>query len=339
MDILPLCLLIVSCCLLVWYLVERNRRKTRPMPEGLNTDRVIPTEQPWELYHNNLSLCSKKIRVCLAELKIPYKAHHIDLIETGSYQNISREFLKVNPAALVPVLIHNGHPIYESHAQLQYAAEHSATPAALVPADPDKKRLMEYWVTKGSLIGDDPLAALEASAGNTIPGLTLPLFGTMIERIPVKNILEGLLFHRLKERPLGFLLFKLVGAQRFHHIPPIRKAIQQSRDALNIHLDELEAVLAQSEGPWITGKQFTLADVGMMVIFERLLEADWIKEFLTERRPQIGRYWASLQTRPSYQSAIAEFDHPTISRGLDRLQTIKRHYPAFNQAITADPAC
>lgn len=338
MDILLLSFILVCSGLLVWYLVERNKRKTRSMPEGLNTEITIPSEQTWELYHNNLSLCSKKIRVCLAELNIPYKAHHIDLIETGSYENISREFLKVNPAALVPVLVHNGHPIYESHAQLHYAAMHSDTPEKLVPTEIEKKKLMDYWVTKGSLIGDNPLAALEASAGNAIPGLTLPLFGTMIESIPVKSILEGLLFHRLKERPLAFLFFKLIGAKRFHRIPPIRSAIQQSREAMANHLDELESQLTKSKGPWITGEQFTLADVGMMVIFERLQEADWINTFLTSKRPELINYWQALKTRPSYQTAIANFDHPTISQGLDRLQHLKRQNPAFQQAITVDPA-
>ena len=63
--------------------------------------------------------------MCLAELGIPYKSHHIHLIETESYENLSRHFLAVNPGGLVPVLVHQGHPIYESHDQIRYAAEHS----------------------------------------------------------------------------------------------------------------------------------------------------------------------------------------------------------------------
>ena len=40
-----------------------------------------------------------------AELGIDHILHHIDLIETGSYQTLSREFLAVNPAGLVPLLV------------------------------------------------------------------------------------------------------------------------------------------------------------------------------------------------------------------------------------------
>ena len=78
------------------------------MTGGLRTDIHLPFSEEWELYHNDFSLCSKKTRVCLDELGIRYKSVHIDLIETGAYENISAHFLKLNPAGLVPLLIHNG---------------------------------------------------------------------------------------------------------------------------------------------------------------------------------------------------------------------------------------
>ena len=98
---------------LTLFLRERAQRQTRPMPAGLQADISLPFAAQWTLYHNSFSLCSKKMRVCLAEYGVAYDSVAIDLIETGSYQNISREFLKVNPAATVPVLLHNAHPVYE----------------------------------------------------------------------------------------------------------------------------------------------------------------------------------------------------------------------------------
>ena len=38
--------------------------------------------------------------MCLAELAIPYLGHHVELIETGSYEPLSRRFPAVSPAAL-----------------------------------------------------------------------------------------------------------------------------------------------------------------------------------------------------------------------------------------------
>ena len=122
-----------------WFLFERRRRRTHPVPAGFQADLEFPHEAEWELYHNALSLCSMKTRVCLAELQIDYVGHHVDLIETGAYGNLSRSFLAVNPAAVVPVLIHRGHPVYESHDIIRYAADHSDSPAELVPADPARR--------------------------------------------------------------------------------------------------------------------------------------------------------------------------------------------------------
>ena len=108
-----------------WWLVEKSRRVTHPVPPGYQPDLVFPHEQAFELYHNALSLCSMKTRLCLAELGIPYRSHHVDLIETGCYENIRPGLLAVNPAGTVPVLLHHGHPIYESHEQIRYAARHA----------------------------------------------------------------------------------------------------------------------------------------------------------------------------------------------------------------------
>ena len=309
--------------------VERLRRTTHAMAGGLHEDISLPHEQAWELYHNDFSLCSKKTRVCLAELGIDYRSHRIDLIETGAYENLSRRFLKVNPAALVPVLVHEGHPIYESHEQLAYAAAHSGRGHALTPEDPQRQALMAHWVHKTSLIGDDPLAALEETAGNAVPGLTVPIFAAMIEHIPVRRIVVGVLFHRFLRRPLMFLAMKARGLKRLPSTKPVMRILQRSRTAMHGHLDQLEAALDASGGPWILGDRFSLADVGMMVILDRLREVDWLDVFLTEQRPKVAAYWQAIQERPSYAAGIAAFEHPTVTRGLDAIKRLKAQDPAF----------
>lgn len=306
-----------------WYGWERSHRRTRSMAGGVREDITLPHESEWELYHNALSLCSKKTRVCLAELGIEYTGHHIDLIETGSYENISRHFLAVNPAGLVPVLVHDGHPVYESHDQITYAAEHAAD-VRLIPADAGEAERMRQWVHKASLFGDDPTQDLEASAGNCVPGLTVPLFTTMVQDIPYRKIFEGLLFHRIKLRPLLFLLMKLRGPDGIARAPRARVLVGHSRAHMHRHQDDLETQLQESGGPWILGASFSLADVSWMVIFERLREADWEAVFLTESRPRTKKYWQALQARPSYGQAIVAFGHPTIERGRERLLEQKK---------------
>jgi glutathione S-transferase len=317
-----------------WWAWEKSHRKTHPVPPGLQKGIALAYEEEFELYHNALSLCSMKTRVCMAELQVPYKGHAIDLIETGSYETLSRRFLAVNPAGTVPVLVHRGHPIYESHEQIRYAAGHAPPgSASLVPADPAQKAEMDRWIDASSLTGD-PIRYPERSIGNTVPRLTLQLFAAMIEKIPYWNILEGLLFHFDKKRPVLFLTLKARGLERLHTLKPVVQMIAVGRKYVNGHLDALEKQLAESGGPWILGKTFCLADVSWMVIFERLRQVESEHVFLGGGlRPACTAYWERLKKRPSYADAIVGYPHPLIDHGIRRLREAKAANPALRNAL------
>jgi glutathione S-transferase len=327
-------LLVVATALVAWWAWEKSHRKTHPVPHGHRPEIELPWEEEFELYHNALSLCSMKTRVCMAELGVPYKSHPIDLIETGSYETLSRHFLAVNPAGCVPVLVHRGHPVYESHEQIRYAARHAPEGSPkLVPEDPVLAAEMERWIDRSS-ITEDPLEQGDISAGNAVPGLTLPIFATMIERIATWKILEGLLFHHDKRRPLVFLLFKAVGLERLGSVPPVVKILGRSRRQMKEHLDALEKQLDAGGGPWILGETFSLADVSWLVIFERLRQVDALYVFVgAGRRPACTAYWDALRGRPSYKEAILDHDHPLIEYGTRRIEETKAAAPALRELL------
>lgn len=328
-------LIVLLGAAVAWYLWERSHRRTHAVPAGLQEDITLPHEAEFELHHNALSLCSKKTRLCLAELGIDYVGHHVHLIETGRYENVGRDFLKVNPAGLVPVLVHHGHPIYESHEQIRFAADHApAGVPPLVPSDPALEREMQEWVDRSSLTGDDPIAQAAESAGNAVPGLTVPLFASMIEDIAVPKILEGLLFHRLKIRPLLFLAMKAGGVHGLGRNAKAAKVVQASGRAMSGHLDDLEAQLEKSGGPWILGAAFGLADVSWAVVVERLREADSLHVFLGDgRRPAVTAWWERIQARPSYREAIEKHGHPSVVTGTARLREAKAADPALRSLL------
>ncbi len=343
-------------------------RTTHSMTGGLHPDRRLPHTSEFELYHNAFSLCSKKARMCLAELGVEYTSHHIDLIETGSYQTLSRAFLAVNPAGLVPVLVHRGHPVYESHEIIAYAAAHApgrtahaAVPAdsrrprmpgtlaaapkhgvdpatsagsmALVPADAEARRTMQRWVDRSSLTGDDPTQAMETSAGNCVPGLTVALFAAMVGDIPTRAILEGLRHHRLKTRPMAFLAMKLAGLERFVRLAPVRRLIHTSRRHMQTHLDALETQLGH-DLPWIAGEDFSLADVSWAVILDRLREADETALLADPSRPRLESWWNRIRARPSYAAAMLGPNvHPRVVAGTRRLERARRESRDYRRAV------
>lgn len=305
---------------------------------GIRRDIELPHTQEWELYHNGFSLCSKKLRVCLAELDFRYVSHPIDLIETGRYENVSRRYLKVNPAGLVPVLVHEGHPIYESHDQIVYAAQHAgALGDVLLPSDPAARAVVEHWVDCASLVGKDPIGGTRERAGHCIPGLTLPLFATMVQAIPYREIARGLLTHPNKKRPLIFATLKRFGIEHLSKLGPGFSLMQRSRRDMGRHLDALNAELEKHGGPWLTGESFTLADVSWIVLLDRLVEADWETHFWGEsRRPAVAAYWQRLKGRPSYADAITNMRCDITRRGIEDVRAAKDRDPTLRAAFESD---
>ncbi|MBT8114287.1 MAG: glutathione S-transferase domain-containing protein, partial [Arenicella sp.] len=127
---------------------------------------------------------------------------------------------------------------------------------------------------------------------------------------------------------------KFRGLNKLSGMKSLVKLIAESRTAMHKHLESLEQSLAESQGPWIVGEQFTLADVGMMVIFERLKEVDWLDVLLIAERPLIQAYWARLQQRPSYSAGIGSFIDPTIAEGRKEIVELKQSDASFRQALT-----
>lgn len=315
-------LIAVLVLFLGWFLVETSRRRTHAVRGGLHPEITLPHQAPFELYGNAFSHCSRKTRLVMAELGIPFVHKPIDLIETGRYQTLSPEYLQINPSGLIPTLVHEGHPVYESDDIMAYAAAQAAPGApALVPSDPSLRQQMEDWIAFGNLSSDAPTADMERRIGACVPALTLPLFMTTIRYIPLRRILAGFLFHPDKARPMFFSLARVLGLKRMLLLKPIRQMIGQGQTYMETHLRRIDDALERGGGPWILGDQFTLADVTLACVLLRLQETGFLGTYLV--KGALGRleaYYMRLQARPSWKAAILDVTHPIIVQGVEDLR-------------------
>ena len=285
------------------------------MPIGLQDYTVEETSTEWTLYHNDFSLCSRKVRICLHETGLDYESKHIDLIETGKYEVASKEFLKINPSATVPVLLHNGRPIYESHEQIKYIFDHKRVNE--INEQNNIQIEVDYWTEKASMVGN-PVKEHKKYAGNTIGPLTFPLFATMLSYVPVFEILKGLIFHPIRQRVVIFLMLKIFGIN-FLKLAPIKNLIGSSFKDLNSHLVELEIKLSSSESQWLIGDKFTLADISWSVILHRLEECGW-SYLLFKNKPFVEAYYAKIKKRQSFIQGIVFQSNPNLERGISDLK-------------------
>ena len=311
--------------LLGWFLFERSRRRTHAVEGGFHPEISLPHEAPFELYGNAFSHCSRKTRLVMAELGIPFVHKPIDLIETGSYQTLSPAYLTVNPSGLIPTLVHNGHPVYESDDIMAYAVSQAPSGAPLlVPTDPALRQRLEAWIAFGNLSSNAPTADMERRIGACVPALTLPLFITAIRYIPLHRILFGFLFHPDKARPMFFSLARVLGLRRTLAIRPIQQMVLNGRRYMRTHLGKIDEALGEAGGPWILGAQFSLADITLGCVLLRLEETGFLGSFL--EKGDLGRlaaYYQRLQSRPSWKTAIVDVTHPIITRGAEDLRVAR----------------
>ena len=64
-----------------------------------------------ELYHNGSTVCAAKIRTVLAEKNVPWNGYYLDVLEADQFDP---EYLKLNPKAVVPTIVHDGNVVIES---------------------------------------------------------------------------------------------------------------------------------------------------------------------------------------------------------------------------------
>ena len=94
-----------------------------------------------ELYHNDMSTCAQKVRLALAEKGVAWESRHLDL---RARDHQTPAYLKLNPNAVVPTLVHDGVVVIESSVINEYIDD-AFEGAPLRPGNPAAKARMRLW--------------------------------------------------------------------------------------------------------------------------------------------------------------------------------------------------
>lgn len=249
------------------------------------------------LYHHSISVCAQKVRITLDEKGLSYEGREVDLMKQ---EHLSPEFLKINPKGLVPVLVHEGVPISESTIILEYL-EDAFPEKSLRPQSNLAKARMRMWTR----VPDD---GIHVACGSITYASA---FAPQLKENHSPQEWE----ERLRKLP-----DKARAARQ-------RQILEQGfnapfvRDAVLLHekvIKDMEAAL--SKAPWLAGDEFSLADIAIIPYITRLdrlgLEGMWA------HRPNVTRWFAAMQARPSFNTAITAFrsnayDDELKKRGID----------------------
>jgi len=244
-----------------------------------------------ELYHNVNSVCAQKVRVALAEKGLDYKEHLIDL-RGGQFDPA---YMKLNPNAVVPTLVHDGRPVIESSVILYYLEEAFPKPA-LMPQDLHQRAAVRQF---NKLIDE--------YVHNSCTILT---FATAF-----RPWFAGLTGEEIEQR-----LAKSPSKQRTEYKRDVAlKGLDSPyvRQALDYHLKLLKMMdEALARGAWLAGAQFSLADAAVIPYILRL-DLLRLKALFS---PQVGDWYVRMRARPSVRREMLERMTPQDRAPFEKLE-------------------
>jgi len=237
-----------------------------------------------ELYHNDMSVCAQKVRFALAEKKLSWEGHHLNL-RAGDQQ--TPEYLKLNPNAVVPTLVDHGTVIIESTVINEYLDDAYPEPRHK-PAEAVGRARMRLWTKQL----DEGVHAATSVVSSAIAFRYQKLAAGM-------DALEE--FHKKMPDPV----------KREKSWENITKGVESRFFAEAVKrfdrlLADMETTLADT--PWLAGKEFSLADIGYAPYLTRL---DHLQlQCLWDKRPHVPDWYDRVRERRAYGEALEKWFNP-----------------------------
>jgi glutathione S-transferase len=236
------------------------------------------------LYHNDMSSCSQKVRLCLAEKGLKWESRHLNL-RAGEHQQAW--YVKLNPRAVVPTLIDDDIVVPESNVINEYLDDRFPE-AALRPADPYGLARMRLWTKQ--------LDEGVHDAGIAVISFALAFRHQYLDKGKAgKSMLEGIPDPIKRERRRDVI-------DKGLDSPFFKVALSRMIELY----DDMEAELV--EHPWLVGAKYTIADAALTPYVVRLEHLDILG--LLSGHPKVLDWFNRLKTRPSFQDAIVKWENP-----------------------------
>lgn len=234
-----------------------------------------------ELYHHGSSVCAAKVRLALAEKGIKWDGHYLDIL-AGEHHN--PKYLKLNPKAVVPTLVHDGQVIRESTVICEYVDDAFSGPE-LKPKDPLIKANMRLWT---KLVDEEVHPSVR------------PITYVATHRHKIMEQSPEEVEEHIENDPDPFWRARKRGwIYDGFNAPDVKAAIQ----LFNKLLGDMETSLQDTN--WLVSNEYTLADTALTPYLNRLEMLSLMK--MWDKRPNVTRWFENVKSRPSFQPAIFEY--------------------------------
>jgi glutathione S-transferase len=227
------------------------------------------------LYNAPQSTCSQRVRFVLNAKKLPFTEVKLDLL---AGDQLKPDYLALNPNGVVPTLDHDGAIVTDSSVIIEYLDEIAPAPETFTPHDPimraKMRALMHY-------MDEMPAPAVRVPTFNLA---FLPRFAAMSQE-------EFEAFAESKPLRKEFMLS--MGRKGFP-----QKEMDTAMARLRRTYERMDTEIENSGGPWLLGREISLADIMVMPAIVRM--ADLGEEGAWEDLPGVKRWFEAIRNYPAF---------------------------------------
>ena len=228
----------------------------------------------FKLYNAPQSTCSQRVRFVLNAKKLPFDEVKLNLLEGDQ---LKPDYLKLNPNGVVPTLDHDGAIVIDSTVITEYLDEVTAKDS-FTPKDPVVRARMRALM---HFIDEMPAAAVRVPTFNlaflpSFQKMSRDAFVTMAESKPLRR---------------EFML--TMGQTGFP-----KAEMDAALARLHCAYERMDAEIEASGGPWLLGKDITLADVAVMPALVRMNDLgmpDW------QDLPRVATWFDNIRAHPAFK--------------------------------------
>jgi glutathione S-transferase len=233
--------------------------------------------------------------MCLAEKNLGWQSRHVDIF---AFENYEPEYTSLNPKAVVPTLDHDGRILIESNIILEYLEDVFPDQMPLRPKQPYACSTMRLWVYNSE----------ELTHWNVnVCSHNLRHAKRMDQRYSHEQQ-----FAAAEKCPNPMIALRL---RRRLEAGVSKEEEEEAYSKLEYMLNQMEQQLAT--GPWLAGQMFTLADVAMATVINRIEVLARPEMIASEKRPRVADWWSRIQARAGYRTAFS-FKNPDTTDPVKR---------------------
>jgi glutathione S-transferase len=216
------------------------------------------------------------VRFVLNAKGLPFTEHKLDLL---AGDQLKPEYLALNPNGVVPTLDHDGNVVIDSAVIIEYLDEVVPEAAHFTPRDPVKRAAMRSLMR---FIDEMPAAAVRVPTYNLA---FLPRYAAMSDAEFIAHA---------ESKPLRKEFLMAMGRTGFP-----QQEMDTSLSRLRRSYERMDASIRDSGGPWLLGKNITLADVSVMPALVRMADlgrdGDWAD------LPRVAKWYELIQAQPAFK--------------------------------------